>query len=217
MWQRWPHCSVTCTGFGHAVRIKPGSKAWPWCALMNVRRKLKLTLGFLFCLQGKLNKHSVHWAAALRVGLRWISFSLLWEGKNRKMDFVNAMGLCCYCNFIGMLQWGKSILHLMHLRYDASFVSRDAQCQQQGRLQPVPLGTTYRNALRCPKRITGRNVSAFLRCSVFLCSERQWDSTPQNAVGKNHLRNFCILGRWFITLNSLKGRSSPVKSRRMGA
>lgn len=51
-------------------------------------------------------------------------------------------------------------------------------------LHLVSLGTTYRNALRCPKRIRRRSVSAFLRHSVFLCSEGQWNSTPQNAIGK---------------------------------
>lgn len=50
-------------------------------------------------------------------------------------------------------------------------------------LHLVSLGTTQRNALRCPKRIAWRNVSAFLRCSVVLCG-RQWNIILQNAIGK---------------------------------
>lgn len=100
------HTDLTVTWFCNLHRLwtccqdKNWLRSLDWCALMDVRRKL----GSLFCLQGELNKHSVHWAAASCVGLRQISVRLLWEVKNRKMDFVNAMGFCCLCNFIGMLQ-----------------------------------------------------------------------------------------------------------------
>lgn len=41
-------------------------------------------------------------------------------------------------------------------------------------------------------RITRRNVNAFLRQSVFLYSERQWQITLQNAVKKSTQKIFVI-------------------------
>lgn len=90
-------------------------------------------------------------------------------GPQRQMDFVSAMGLCCLRNSTGVLQWGTGSLYLMHLMYDAPFIGVDAQCQlSNAGCSQSHLVSSGTNIQRCLKRITRRNVNAFLRQSVFL-------------------------------------------------
>lgn len=143
------------------------------------------------------------------MGLRQISCSLSWEGQRGKWILSAPQGsaafiilqVCCSEVQAAYLWFILGMMHLLSVwMHNANSESKAGFSQSQ----LASLGT---NVQRCPKRITRRNVNAFLRRSMFLYSERQWHSTLQNAIEKSTREKFCHSGKYFNYLNSQQNRS----------